>query len=786
MKTKKLKRKIPDEWKGPFTVGQYNKYKAALYLKRPNGKVQAVYDVFPCMFIDTHNKHKIPILPKSSIVKRIKEKKYIRYLLNPEIKRDEIDKILDLCNDADVNVYEADVDPIRRWFSDTGAEVHPYTTPLFYDIESKPLKPGFDNDAKKEHMIISFSYQDMEMEKPRFIYNHTCDEKGEKKLIKRILKIFSRYDTLLAWNGKDYDFYVLRWRCRRHSININWRNWNCLDYMLTVKKCLMSISDPTFKRSFNLNNIGYNVLGIKKLDLKFDMTKLDQLILNGRVKELKEYNNRDVELMTLLEKKREFFGLHSAVCSICRKFPDNNSLYPNTLADGLMLRIGVTEKTKFKSRYSQIEDGVNDKYTGAYVMDAKLGYHEQIQVIDFSSLYPSIMITWNMSPETKIIKGQEDKYPEEVLRNHLAFASASGEHFRNDFEGILPKTLRILIETRKEYSRKQKEATIGSQEWKRYGHESTAIKVVANSMYGLLGSKYTRYYDVDIASSVTKCGQMLIKECIKYSEDNGVEVIAGDTDSCFVKADEETTKKLIEEINNELLPNMLNKLGCKINRISMDFDKGYKYLLIQAKKKYAGILSLHKGKKAPDDIEPDIKGLEFQRSDNIKYAQKMQMEYVKILLQPKITSDEVETLLRESANSFMNDDIDVEDIIITQAVKKHPKDYSTMTPAVKVAADMIKNGIEFYVGMKVPYIITSSKGGIRAIHADKYDGKFDRIYYWTKKVFPLVERLVRVRFPNQNFREIDTLIKSPNQFTFDFTGRLPIKNEPKLPSIKKR
>jgi hypothetical protein len=94
----------------------------------------------------------------------------------------------------------------------------------------------------------------------------------------------------------------------------------------------------------------------------------------------------------------------------------------------------------------------------------------------------------------------------------------------------------------------------------------------------------------------------------------------------------------------------------------------------------------------------------------------------------------------------------------------------------------LRDGRDFAVGMKVPYIIASSqKDVVTAIHADDYDGNFDRKYYWTKKVIPLVERLVRVRFQDCYFEQLDTLIKNPNQCTLEFDS-MPMKTrKPKLP-----
>jgi len=775
---------LPKELQGPFVVGRYDRSKGRLYLKRPTGEWQIVDDVSPALFIAKPQMHDFPgdAFPEV-FTSTCDEGRYYRVNMKPGTRRSKVDEILHLSNNEDVYPMEADVDPIRRWFSDTGAQIAATTKALFFDLEtdtSEIVGSPFDDENKKLHRLLSCSMTDYQTGKKWFLVNKTVDDEGEAEVLAEFLRIAADYDTLLAWNGNNYDFFVLRWRARHLKIKTNWKQWNLLDYMETVRKCLMSISDPKFKRSFALDNIGQNVLGVRKLKVAVPMNQLKRLVYEDRIEELQAYNDRDVEIMTELEKSREFMALHLAVCSVCRKFPDPNSLFPNTLMDGLMLRLAIQENRHFKSRYKDIEEEDLDKYPGAYVMDAEIGFHEQVQVIDFSSLYPSIMISWNMSPETKLWEGRNY----DIDKEDIAYASASGIQFRTDFEGMLPKAERTLLERRKHYAAKQKNARVGSDEWKRYGHESTALKVVANSMYGLLGSQYSRYYDRDIAKSVTLSGQLLIKACIDFSEKQGIHVIAGDTDSCFVVANEEDTKKLIVDINKQVIPKIAKESKCRVNRIIMDFDKGYRYLLIQAKKKYAGKLSLHKGRPAPEDMEPDVKGLEFQRSDQIRIAQRMQMHFLHDLLNPNANPKSIEKELRKWADKFMHNEVPRSDIEITQGVKKHPRLYDTPTTVVRVAQQMIENGIEFFPGMKVPYIVVASKEKVEGIPASDYDGTFDRMYYWTNRVLPPVLRLVEARFPKHEFYDLVTIAKNPNQTTLDY-AEAPVKTKKvKVPKPK--
>ena len=747
---------MPKSWHGPFVVGHYDRSRGCLYLKREaeeGAENVLIPDVYPAIFVPRPQIKKFPgERYKDRIIDIRNEERYVRITLDSWTRRRDIDELLEECYARHCYPREADVPPIRRWFSDTGAKVSARTKALFFDLETHPLMPGFSDDAKAMHRVISWAAMDQDGN-TFFDAARTDSNEQECRVIESFFALAAEYDTLLAWNGDNYDFFVLRARTSYQEMNIKWESWNWLDYMGVVKKCLMSISEPTFKRSFSLDNIGENVLGIRKLKPTVPMNSL-HLLLGEREKELEAYNVRDVEIMVKLEEKHEFLKLHLAVCSICRMFPGGASLYPNALADGMMLRLAIQEGRHFRSRHSD-PDVPETKFEGAYVMDAILGFHEGVQVIDLASLYPSIMISWNMSPDTKVSNGfTEDNAKHGAPNFNCATAPSTGVQFRTDREGMLPLALKRLLTQRKIYAQKAKDEPVGSEQWKIYGHMSTGVKVVANSMYGLLGSPYSRYFDRDIARSVTLTGQYLIKSVITFLENRGHKVIAGDTDSCFVRANESDTSAEIEAINTQLIPRITKESGCIENKVTMDFDKGYRVLLIQAKKKYAGRLSLYKGKRAADDIPPDIKGLEFQRSDQIRIAQRMQMHFVEKLLDPNANPLDIEQELREWGERFFFEDVPRSDIEITQSVSKHPSQYNPPGPAPRVALKMIEEGAEFFVGMKVPYVIVESNPSLVPVHADHYDGKFDREYYWTQKVLPPVQRLFDVRFPDHKLGDL--------------------------------
>ena len=198
------------------------------------------------------------------------------------------------------------------------------------------------------------------------------------------------------------------------------------------------------------------------------------------------------------------------------------------LLDPPFERLAVERGTHFPTaQYRDNESG----YEGAYVMRPAegMGILRNVHVADFASLYPSIIITWNMSLETR--KDMPVNGP--IAPGH-ARSPLNGVTFEVERDGILPEALRTMIKMRKVYNDKKSAEPPGTDAWKSYDRISTAYKVAANSFYGVLGTTNSRFYVRAIAESVTKCGRWLIESTISEARRWKLETVYGDTDSVFV------------------------------------------------------------------------------------------------------------------------------------------------------------------------------------------------------------------------------------------------------------
>ena len=306
-------------------------------------------------------------------------------------------------------------------------------------------------------------------------------------------------------------------------------------------------------------------------------------------------------------------------------FPDSASTNPTLQVDGFMLRLGVELGHHFPTK--RYDDNQNaGQYAGAYVMEPSCsGIVSDVHVCDFGSMYPNIAITWNMSLETKVGRGVE-------AGPGTCKAPATGVVFRTDVEGILPLALRTLLDLRKSWNKKKAEAPPGTPEHRDADRRATAYKVAANSFYGVMGSSFSRFYDRDVAESISQQGVWLIQRTLELAGREGMRVIYSDTDSAFfMGVGRAQFQDFVRRCNEEHYPRLVRELGCTKNTTSLEAEKGFRRLVMVSKKKYVGWFSYYKKAVATADSKPEVKGLEWRRGDTAALAREFQHGVIKLL-----------------------------------------------------------------------------------------------------------------------------------------------------------
>lgn len=635
-----------------------------------------------------------------------------------------------------VEPLEADVHPVDRFMFDNELKISDSPKVLFYDIETDSRKGGWDDIG--QHQLLSIAYAG-KGEKVRCLIADSSDEEGEKDLLNRFFNIVEKYDTLIAWNGAAYDEVVLRARAKLHKIFLKWNSVNFLDMMQLFKKYYgRDESGSGVRISFSLENIAKTVLGKGKIKDIETHRLIDVFELNPE--KLIEYNKRDVEIMLELEEKLRYVEAQTSLAQLCNRFLGDRSLKSSYLVDGFVLKYAAKSKiAHFKTKMYYEGQDEERQIEGAFVMDPVLGLHEQVCDLDFSSLYPSIMISWNVSPEMKLAKDFSDPSFEDYA------TAANDAKFDMTSSGVFPSIVKTALDARshwkKEAARLEKEGLESSTEHRIAKNRSDAWKVLANSMYGMLSSAFSRYYDPDCGEAITVTGKTIIQKVIQFARDHGIEVIYGDTDSVFIKSSKDQAIEF-SVLAEKHIDEWASRLGAMSGLIRLKLDAEFTRIFFTAKKRYAGKKTTGKW---------DVRGLELVRSDGCKFAREFQRRIVEYVLEADFPSaDKAKSIVEVWARRLNSGKVDAEYLLLAQSLSHSIEAYKVEPVHVRIAKELMAKGKEIYVGMKIPYIIIGKDGTRqKAVHVDEFDGNYDAQQYWIGKVYPPVQRILDAIFPKE-------------------------------------
>ena len=367
-------------------------------------------------------------------------------------------------------------------------------------------------------------------------------------LINRVKNIIGGdvYKKFSPWGHVDQREIVI---AGRSNIAYEMMGIQQLDYYDLFKK--FGYSYGTLE-SYKLDHVAHIVLGDKKLSFE-EHGNLQNLYKSDHQLYI-DYNIKDVQLIERLEEK---MGLITLAMTMAFRGGVNFSETFGTTSiwDSILYRLMYKDQIAVPPRKSLTKT----PYPGAYVKDPETGMHEWVASFDLNSLYPNIIVQYNMSPETlvdrkitnvsvdSILSGEEFRLDEDYA------VSATGQAFSKDRQGIIPKIItqyyderRVIklrmLEAQQEYEKKKTKKL--ENEINTLENQQMSIKILMNSLYGALGNNYFRYFDHRVAAAITTSGQLAIKWAQKAiniemnkllgttDEDY---IIAIDTDSLYVK-----------------------------------------------------------------------------------------------------------------------------------------------------------------------------------------------------------------------------------------------------------
>ena len=356
-------------------------------------------------------------------------------------------------------------------------------------------------------------------------------------------------------------------------------------------------------------------------------------------------------------------------------------------------------------------------YAGGIVLKPQAGIHENIAVLDFKSMYPNIMITYNLSPDTYVS-------PKEQVPPSGVFETPEVKHkFQKEPSGFYKEVLSYLINVRSEIRAKMKTLSAKSVEYQVLDARQKAVKVITNAAYGYAGWIGARWYRKPVAEAASAWGRYTILTAIKMAEDAGLKVVYGDTDSLFVTYEQKKTRELAKQIKQ--------KLGLEIER-----GKLYtRIFFTEAKKRYAGLLP---------DGSLDIVGLEVIRGDWAEVARKVQERVLEIILKeqsPEKAVDFVRTVIAE----LRQRKVPFRDLIIWKTLTKPIEEYKIKASHVEAAKALRRKGWTMAVGDKVGYVILAGDGRLYDRVKPYVFAVYDEVdveYYVSKQVVPAAARVL--------------------------------------------
>jgi len=565
---------------------------------------------------------------------------------------------------------------------------------LSLDIETSP----------RADLVYSIALQMGEREAVLLLYDRPVrgaeDFGREPDLLRRFLALVREWDpdVITGWNVVDFDLAVLQKRCHHHGLRCALGR---TEDELEIRR------DASFTRESRAVLQGRLVLDglslVRGAFLRLEDYKLEtaaQAFLgrgklfagDGRHHQIEEayrsdpealvrYNLLDARLVSDILERTQLIPL-----AVQRSLRTGMSLdrVSAAIASIDSLYLAETRRRGIVAP-SVASDAKAARLTGGWVMDSTAGFYRNILVFDFKSLYPSIIRTFNIDPLTHVARPTP---ADDALR------APNGAHFRRSPRGILPELVARLAAER--------------EEAKRAGDAiaSNAIKILMNSMYGVLGAGASRLFAPAVANAITTFGQHLIQFAAAWVRGRGLAVIYGDTDSLFVDPREEDAERalaLARELRGAITAAVAEHVRTAYrcdSHLELEFETLYRRFFMPelrggkggSKKRYAGLVASDAGE------EIEFVGLESVRRDWTEVSKRLQQGLLDLAFHDRPVAEYVRDFVRRLRAGEMDDLL-----VYKKALRKSLDAYTKTTPPHVRAARLSGNA-----GRIVEYVMTAN------------------------------------------------------------------------------
>jgi DNA polymerase-2 len=456
-----------------------------------------------------------------------------------------------------------------------------------------------------------------------------CD--SHQQMLERLNQWMAQHDpdAIIGWNLVQFDLRVLRKHAERHHMalrfgrdgsEMEWREHGgkqqhffaaaagrlIIDGIEALKSATWSFA------SFSLEHVAQTLLGEgKSIDNPYQrMAEIDRRFAEDKPA-LARYNLKDCVLVTRIFAKTELLTFLLERASVTGLAADRSG---GSVAAFEHLYMPMMHRQGYVA--PNLGDVTGDDSPGGFVMDSQAGLYDSVLVLDYKSLYPSIIRTFLIDPVGLVVGTRADS-------DAATVEGFRGGRFSRE-KHCLPAIVKQIWDGRDAAKREQNKPL------------SQALKIIMNAFYGVLGSSGCRFFDPRLASSITLRGHEIMHHTRRLIEEKGYQVIYGDTDSTFVWLGHAHTEEQAGEIGRALVGHVnqwfdrhLREEFGLVNALELQYETHYRRFLMPtirgseegSKKRYAGLV------RKPNGSEEMIyKGLETVRSDWTPLAQQFQQE----------------------------------------------------------------------------------------------------------------------------------------------------------------
>ncbi len=611
---------------------------------------------------------------------------------------------------------------------------------LAFDIETDEFQIG-----KGKILMVSLVSKNFKKvltwektnKKPDFVEYVKDEAELLEKFVEYVKKISP--DFLVGYFSDGFDLPYMKARAEIHKINLSlgldksqpvFRRGafltcriNGIVHIDLLRFVSTAYSQYMQSETLSLNDVSKEFLNDKKNDFEF---KSVSKMSDSDWKDYFTYNLQDSDLTYRLFFKfwqdiREFSRVMQEPCfEISRNGMSKN--VESYILHNLEKFNEIPEKHPIHEEIR--ERRKREKYAGAFVFQPTPGLYEDLVFFDFTSYWPSIIVTFNLSKSTILEKKEKNSLEVNTGKNKF--------YFRKE-PGFFPEILKEIIMLRKKYKQelRNKENAVTRA-------RSNAFKLLANASYGYQGFFGARYYCPEASASTTSISRDFTRKTIDFINKKNYKVIYSDTDSIALLLNKHSKKEsleLLKEINKGL-PGIIEldledfyKRGIWVTKRTGGFGAKKKYALITEKKRLK------------------IRGFETVRRDWCDLAREAQNKIIRMILED---GNEKKALryIQETVKKVKERKIDRKEILIRTQLKKPISEYKSITPHVIAAKKMEEQKIPIDEGALIEYFIAETRSKKKLVREKvklvSEKGEYNIKYYLERQILPAVENIFQV------------------------------------------